>query len=130
MGELDVLPGHVDHPLWTRFLRWSTIRPKSHEKPRSNNLVVTPHEIGMELEALDDYEYVPLPDALSFIRLAVLQPGMFRDEIAIRLEQHVLRPPSKQRPSRLTLVDIRRDLPIGWEAYQTVSTHPTALFHE
>ena len=118
------VPSYVNYPLWSRFLRWCTIRPKQQEKPRSNSLVV-PYDTGAQLGSLDDYQYIPMPDPLSFIRLATLLSGEFDDEIRVKLDHHVLKPPSRKRPDRLTLADIRRDLPPGWEAFQTVSEAET-----
>lgn len=132
MGDIKPDPellAHVNHPLWSRFLRWCTIRPKQYERPHSSGLVATPSDSSVQLDSLDDYEYVPLPDPLSFIRLATLLPGEFDDEIRIKLDHHVLKPPSRARPERLALADIRRDLPAGWEAFQTVSeSHITGCY--
>ena len=73
------------------------------------------------MATLADYEYIMMPDPTSFIWLATLAPGEFDDEIRIKLDHHVLTPPSKKKPERSTLAEVRRDLPHGWEAFQTVS---------
>lgn len=106
-------PSHVDHPLWSRFLRWCTIRPKQPGTYASSGDPATLSPKGMWLESLNDYEYVPLPDPQSYIRLATLLPGEFDDDITVEIYHHVLRPPSGRRNKRLALVDIRKDLPSG-----------------
>jgi hypothetical protein len=121
-------PTYVNHPLWSRFLRWCTIRPKPRGLTRTNSLVAAAYNSGEEerLSSLPEHEYTLLPDPLSFIRLATILPGEFDDEIRIRLDHHVLKPPSRAKPPRLTLAEIRRNMPEGWEAFQTVrrDRHP------
>ena len=116
-------PTYVDHPLWSRFLQWCTIRPKANGFTRSNSLVATAYNAGEEkrLRALPEHECVPLPEPLSFIRLATILPGEFDDEIRIKLDHHFLKPPLEGKPERLTLAEIRRDMSAGWGAFQTVS---------
>lgn len=120
-NPISVDPDVVGHPLWTRFLRWCTIRPKFFQTPSSDDLADPPKDVAPRDVAEQPYQYEPLPDPLSFIRLATLLPGDFEDEIAITLDSYMLKPPSRQPPARLTLADIRKDLPRGWEAFQTVS---------
>lgn len=112
----------VNHPLWSRFLRWCTIRPKRHDIPSSSTLRSVSQETVARLRSLEEYDYLPMPDPTSFIRLATLKPGHFDDdEVVVTLDHHILRPPSRRYPDRLTLAEIRKDLPPGWEAFQTVS---------
>lgn len=117
----DTLPPatHVDHPLWSRFLRWCTIRLKQLETPSSSHLVVESHD----RKPLNEYVHTPLPNPQTYIRLVTLLPGKFDDEIKVSIQHHALTPPSSGRKStRLNLVEVRRDLPSGWEAFQTVSS--------
>ena len=113
-------PTYVDHPLWSQFLRWCTIRPKQWERP-SSSLLIVPGDEDVQLESLNDYEYPPLPDPSSYIRLATLLPGKFDDNIRINIRHHALRPPPRHTYRRVALVEIRKHLPSGWEAFQTVS---------
>jgi hypothetical protein len=108
------LPTHVDHPLWSLYLRWCTIRPKAKELTRSNSFVAAAYGSGDEEEAraLPEHGYIPLPDPLSFIRLATILPGEFDDEIRITLDHHILKPPSRGKPERLNLAEITKDLPL------------------
>ncbi|KAF1831409.1 HET-domain-containing protein [Decorospora gaudefroyi] len=98
---------------------------KSHRVNRSNSLIAVAYSTGEEgkLHSLPEHEYIPLPDPLSFIRLATILPGEFDDDIRITLDHHVLKPPSRSKPERLNLAEIRRDLPQGWEAFQTITAH-------
>lgn len=126
MGDTSS-PTHVDHPLWSRFLRWCTIRPKSLENPSNDNLVtVVAHNRSVRVEPLNDYQHTPLPDPQSYIRLVTLLPGKFDEEIRVSIHHEALRPPSGSRqPRRMTLTEVRKDLPSGWEAFQTVSRRRT-----
>jgi hypothetical protein len=113
---------NVGHPLWSRFLRWCTIRPKQNERPRQSSLVSVGQERIVRLESLNEYKYTPLPDPQSFIRLVTLLPGEFDDDVRVTIHHDALRPPSAGRKTRkMALAEIRRDLPEGWEAFQTVS---------
>jgi hypothetical protein len=113
-------PTFVDHPLWSQFLRWCTIRPKRWERP-SSSLLIVPSDKNVRLESLNDYEYTPLPDPQSYIRLATVLPGKFDDNITINIRHHALRHGPRERYKRLELVETRKHLPSGWEAFQTVS---------
>lgn len=114
-------PTDVDHPLWSRFLRWCTIRPKRREIPSSRYLVIEAHGRSAWLESLKDYEHTPLPDPQSYIRLVTLFPGKFDDDVRVSIHHDALTPPSRGKRRRMALDEIRRDLPSGWEAFQTVS---------
>jgi len=111
----------VDHPLWSRFLRWCTICPKRHERPSNSDLVSVTHETSALLESLSDYQHISLPDPQSYIRLLTLLPDKFDNDVRVTIAHHALTPPSGKKPSRVTLAEIRRDLPSDWEAFQTVS---------
>ncbi|TVY35267.1 Heterokaryon incompatibility protein 6,OR allele [Lachnellula subtilissima] len=115
---------HVSHPLWSRFLRWSTIRPKRRERTNSISSPIfafdSDRDRSLELESLYDYEHTPLPDPQSFIRLVTLLPGKFEDHVRVRIHHETLRPRSEGKPRRMTLAEIRRDMPAGWEAFQTI----------
>ena len=112
---------YVDHPLWSRFLRWCTIRPKQFHHANSTNLVLVPHDGSSRLESLPDYEYSPLPDPTRDVRLVELLPANFDDDVRIRIHYSTLTPPPKGPGWREELHEVRKDLPKGWEVFQTVS---------
>jgi hypothetical protein len=111
---------YVDHPLWSRFLRWCSIRPKQYHTDHSN-LVLVPHDWGSQLESLPDYEYSPLREPERDARLVELLPGQFDDDVRIRIHHVTLTPPPEGGGWRVDLAQVRSDLPSGWEAFQTMS---------
>jgi hypothetical protein len=110
---------YVDHPLWARFLRWCTIRPK-HYDTDNTNLTLVPHDGSSRLEELPDYEYTPLPDPKRDVRLVELLPGKFDDDVRIRIHLASITPPPKGPGWREELAEVRNYLPPGWEAFATV----------
>jgi hypothetical protein len=127
-------PTMVDHPLWSGFLRWCTIRPKDHRQLDGSVLAIPSRHTGAPLESLEDFQYSSLPQTEPFIRLATLLPGEFNDDIAVKINQHVLQTPPRSKNgsknSRETLKEIRKHLPRGWEAFQTVSKSLTLMAEE
>lgn len=112
---------YVDHPLWSRFLRWCTIRPKAFDTNVGNPyLVDVLHDNSSRLDSLPNYEYCPLPDPQRDVRLVELLPADFDEDIRIRIHYATLMPPPEGEGMRVTLAEVVKDLPAGWEAFQTV----------
>jgi hypothetical protein len=119
-SEVPHLDTHVEHPLWALFLRWCAIRPKLVDK---NFEHLTPESRGQcsRLESLPDYAYSPLKDPGRDARLLELLPAHFDEGVRIRIHHVTLVPPPEGGQWRLTLAEVRSNLPKGWEAFQTVS---------
>ncbi|KAE9381609.1 heterokaryon incompatibility protein [Stipitochalara longipes BDJ] len=69
------------------------------------------------------YEYSPLPDPKRAVRLFELLPANFDDDIRIRIHYATLTPPPRGGSWRESLEQLRKDLPKGWEAFQTLVDH-------
>lgn len=71
------------------------------------------------------YQYMPLQDEQRDIRLFDLFPGDFDDELRISIYQsHLPQPPTSEQRyewDRLSLADLARTLPEGWEIHETLS---------
>lgn len=67
---------------------------------------------------MEEFEYKPLRE--NEIRILKLHPGHFDDDICVSLvHETLLEPPSLVTPGRLSLRELRKTLPEGWEAFET-----------
>lgn len=111
---------YVDHPLWSRFLRWYTLHPKTYDTDL-DQLVLAPHDESSRLESLPDYKHTPSDDPKTDARVVELLPGKFDDDVVIRIHHVTLKPPPPSGEWRATMEQVRDELPPGWEVFQTVS---------
>ncbi|KAJ8131818.1 hypothetical protein O1611_g1808 [Lasiodiplodia mahajangana] len=68
---------------------------------------------------IDVYEYSPLTDETS-IRLVTILPGKLGDPLQTTIEHKSLVPPDEVESTRLSIEEIRRTLPQGWAARETI----------
>ncbi|KAI1380165.1 HET-domain-containing protein [Hypoxylon crocopeplum] len=67
------------------------------------------------------YKYTPLDPSSNDIRLVTILPGRFDDPIRIKITHHPLVSPVHDgKAKRLPLKEIRKTLPTGWWAYETL----------
>lgn len=125
MGEAEAKAhtADVDHPLWARYQRWTSIHPKKVHFDNSRLVsAAEPHDGGPRLESLPDYVYSPLNDPKRDVRIVELLPGKFHDNVKVRIHHVTPRAPPGPKPGdwREELEEIRKNLPEGWEAFKTV----------
>ncbi|KAJ8119345.1 hypothetical protein ONZ43_g3688 [Nemania bipapillata] len=65
------------------------------------------------------YEYSPLEDETS-IRVVTILPGEFGDPLRVDIEHKSLVTPEVPKSTRLSVKEIRRTVPEGWDAYETL----------
>ncbi|KAI1387256.1 HET-domain-containing protein [Hypoxylon trugodes] len=68
---------------------------------------------------MNRYKYKPLNP--NDIRLVTILPGKFGDPIRIEINHATLVPPAEdEKPKRLSLKEIRKGLPKGWDAFENL----------
>ena len=66
------------------------------------------------------YQYSKLVDELRDIRLLLLRPGRFDDDLRATISYVSLTAPVSLRDQRLSLRELRTTLPVGWRVFETV----------
>jgi hypothetical protein len=74
----------------------------------------------LQPESLPPYQYAPLANPSTDIRLMTLHPGQPDDPIRISIHHTTLNELPKTKRRRMSLEEIRARLPTGWSAYETL----------